>query len=71
MQGTLNIHTRQLTTEAIQAIRDRFGDVQLQIKAQEDSEIIDLLSEEECWALIALLDWSRIDEDNELVVLSK
>lgn len=67
MPTTITVNVKDLTPEAVKALQDRFGNADLEIKvyqAEEDSR----LSEEECWALIDVLDWTYEDEDDDKVV---
>lgn len=68
MPTTINVNVKDLTPQAIQALQDRFGNADLEIKVHQTPEEGARLSKKECWSLIELLDWSFEEEDDQKVV---
>lgn len=62
---SITIRASKLGMTEIEAIRQRFGDVNLVIQIQ-PVDTADTLSSDECWALIDLLDWDA--DTNEHIV---
>ena len=68
MPASIHINAKDLDLKAIESIREIFGNANLEIRpiSSDDSPVI--LSDNECWALIDLLDWQYEDEDDEKVL---
>ncbi len=68
MPTTIHINAKDLDLDAIKSIQEIFGNADLEIRSVDTGDTPTPLSEEECWALINLLDWSFEDQDDEKVV---
>ena len=68
MSTIININLQNLTPEAIKALQDRYGNVELEIRVNQSAGESIPISEEECWTLIGQLDWTYEDEDDNKVV---
>lgn len=68
MPATFNINAKDLNEKAIKAIRERFGNADLEIRVHQVSDEPSHLSNGKCWRLIGLLDWSFEDKNDDEVV---
>ena len=68
MPNSIHINAKDLDLNAIKSIQEIFGNAELEIRTLQASSDSATLSEEECWAMIDLLDWAHEDEDDEEVV---
>ena len=68
MPKTIKINARDLDQGTIKAIQDEFGNAELEIRVHDVREASARLTEDDCWEVIDLLDWSFEDQSDEQVV---
>ncbi len=66
MTATYQIKSTALTPQFIQDLQEKYGETDIEIRVHKGTRA-DILSDEQFWQIISLLDWSKLD-DNEAVV---
>lgn len=64
MANVLKINARNLSEAVVRDIKEHYGDAELEIRVHESSETTSVLDEDAFWALIALLDWTKAEDDD-------
>ena len=66
MTATYQIKSTALTPQFIQDLQEKYGDSDIEIRVHKGTRT-HILSDEQFWQIISLLDWSKLD-DNKAVV---
>lgn len=66
MTATYQIKSTALTPQFIQDLQEKYGDSDIEIRVHKGTRPL-ILSDEQFWQIISLLDWSKLD-DNDAVV---
>jgi len=66
MNAVIKINTADLTEQVIHDLKEKYGSAELEIRVRPEHEK-ELLSEDEFWKIIALLDWEKTGDDEAVV----
>lgn len=66
MTATYQIKSTALTPQFVQDLQEKYGETDIEIRVHKGVRK-DILSDEQFWQIIGLLDWSKLD-DNDAVV---
>lgn len=67
MPTVLKINTRNLNQDVVQDLKEHYGNAELEIRVHNLPDSAEVMGEEEFWALIAKLDWSKSDDNNRII----
>lgn len=67
MSTILKINARNLDEATVRDLKEHYGNAELEIRVNEQPDAAEVMSEAAFWSLIALLDWSD-EEDNDQVI---
>lgn len=66
MDAVIKINVADLTEKVIQDLKKKYGTAELEIHVRPEDEK-ELLSEDEFWKIIALLDWKKSGDDEAVI----
>lgn len=67
MPKVLKIHANNLSEEVVRDLKEHYGNAELEIHVREAPGAAEVMEEEEFWSLIAQLDWSDPDSNDQVI----
>ncbi|MCO6488559.1 MAG: DUF4240 domain-containing protein [Phaeodactylibacter sp.] len=67
MPTVLKINTRNLNQDVVQDLKEHYGNAELEIRVHNLPDSSEVMDEEEFWALIAMLDWSKTEDNSHII----
>ena len=67
MPTVLKINTRNLSQDVVQDLKEHYENAELEIRVHNLPDTSEVMGEDEFWALIAMLDWSKPDDNSRII----